>query len=177
MGTLLLLILFIVFFKYIMLAVGIVALIWLAIYAIALALESPNTFHSNRPSVYFIEAIGTGQIKIGFSNNPTSRIKTLQTGSASKLILLGCINSDQSLESHLHGRFAHLRQHGEWFTATNGLRNYVQNNTRTRTHTKNNSSIIKKSKPLSKSNNEYDEGLIKYWESWKKHEEQLALDR
>jgi hypothetical protein len=67
------------------------------------------------PVVYFIKAKRSGLIKIGKANNPISRLKTMQTGSADRLTLLGYIPGSHAEESALHKRFASLRQSGEWF--------------------------------------------------------------
>lgn len=79
--------------------------------------------------VYFIESVGTGHIKIGWTaNTPQSRLKSLQTGSASLLRLAGAIRGNQSLEIDLHKRFANLRFNGEWFHGTTELRDYITKN-------------------------------------------------
>lgn len=76
--------------------------------------------------VYFIESVGVGHIKIGWtSGNPEQRLKALQTGSGCRLELIGSIAGEQHLETKLHQYFGHLRHNGEWFHGTNELREYI----------------------------------------------------
>lgn len=76
--------------------------------------------------VYFIEALGIGHIKIGWSINPLKRLAQLQTGSAARLQLLGYIPGKKPFEQKLHKDFAHLCHHDEWFHGTEELRSYIQ---------------------------------------------------
>lgn len=55
--------------------------------------------------------------KIGFSNNPKSRLKQLQTGGASVYDLvyeIECKNATK-VEKTLHRYFSYCRKNGEWF--------------------------------------------------------------
>ena len=66
--------------------------------------------------VYFIQRESGGPIKIGYTkSNAKSRMRSLQTAHAEKLVLLA--TSDRHAEKDLHERFADLRLHGEWFRA------------------------------------------------------------
>jgi hypothetical protein len=76
--------------------------------------------------LYFIEAINTGFIKIGRSNNPERRIIQLSTGSPNQLVLLGTISGGSVLEAELHRRFGYLRERGEWFKLSEELRTFVK---------------------------------------------------
>ena len=76
--------------------------------------------------VYFIRNSGTGQIKIGIAVDPNHRIKTLQTGSADRLELLGTMPGGRELESELHDRFAETRVGGEWFEPSGELADYIE---------------------------------------------------
>lgn len=69
--------------------------------------------------VYFIEAEGTGLVKIGVANCAYARMKSLDQMSAVPLRLLGSVTTDKlgALEKELHGRFAAHRVRGEWFKA------------------------------------------------------------
>lgn len=70
-------------------------------------------------AVYFIEAVGAGLVKIGFTDgDPETRLGQLQTGSAHPLRLRHTTEGDQLRERRLHARFGHLRQSGEWFRLT-----------------------------------------------------------
>lgn len=75
--------------------------------------------------VYFIQSGAAGPIKIGVTSNVALRLKGLQTGSATELRLLGVVPTDRFSEESLHLRFASLRLHGEWFTATVELLAFV----------------------------------------------------
>jgi len=66
-------------------------------------------------SVYFIQAGEDGPIKIGHTSNVPSRLKSLQTGHAAKLKVLGQCEGDKKLEKSLHHKFAEHRLTGEWF--------------------------------------------------------------
>ena len=74
---------------------------------------------------YFIEGIGTGLVKIGRTTSLASRFHSLQYGSPTPLRLLGATHIP---EARLHKRFASVRQHGEWFTFTDEIRNFIQAN-------------------------------------------------
>jgi len=76
--------------------------------------------------VYFIQAYADGLIKIGFSNDPYKRLAILQCGSPVPLRLIATIAADISLESALHKKFKHLRQHGEWFYPAIELLEYIE---------------------------------------------------
>lgn len=67
-------------------------------------------------TVYFMRPIGMfGPIKIGCSSSPGARLRELMTWSPFELELLVTIPGDFDLEKKLHGRFAYLHRHGEWF--------------------------------------------------------------
>jgi len=71
--------------------------------------------------VYIIQQDGGDRcVKIGASETPEQRIKTLQTGSPYKLAVLALINADNMeharwMESAMHRRLAKYRINGEWF--------------------------------------------------------------
>lgn len=56
-------------------------------------------------------------IKIGVSNNPIKRLKSLQTGNSHQLQLVKAISATapRRVETSLHHQFRHYRQAGEWF--------------------------------------------------------------
>lgn len=59
--------------------------------------------------VYLIQVEGTDVYKIGFTkNNPIDRVKSLQTGNSTKLVLIDSYHSKRAtkIESVLHIRFA-----------------------------------------------------------------------
>ena len=67
--------------------------------------------------VYFIYEKGGEYCKIGVSKDSNERIKQLQTGNKTELILYAYIESMDAygVEGYLHKRFAHARMKGEWF--------------------------------------------------------------
>jgi hypothetical protein len=67
--------------------------------------------------IYFIEAVGVGHIKIGFTDGDDAlvRLATLQTGSPVPLRLLGTIPGTMEDETNLHRQFAAANVTGEWF--------------------------------------------------------------
>ena len=84
---------------------------------------------TGRAYVYFVQAINSGMIKIGFSNNPNRRLRSLATGSAEPLQLLGSFLANPSDEKALHNRFGHLREIGEWFRADHDLLTFIEQST------------------------------------------------
>jgi hypothetical protein len=67
--------------------------------------------------IYFAQADVIGLVKIGFhgGTDVRDRLRELQTGCPSKLILLGTIPGGPETEADLHRRFAFAHAHGEWF--------------------------------------------------------------
>lgn len=64
--------------------------------------------------IYFIQAENS-LIKIGYSVNPGRRLRFFQIVSPVSLRMLGFYPGYLADEIALHGRFAELRHHGEWF--------------------------------------------------------------
>jgi hypothetical protein len=66
--------------------------------------------------IYFIEAIGAGLVKIGYTeNDPEVRLRQLQTGCPFPMRVLGSISGEPEDEAEIHQKFAGYRRHGEWF--------------------------------------------------------------
>jgi len=67
----------------------------------------------------YVYVVGSGRpgepVKIGWSGDPESRLRSLQTGSAYRLRLMTRYSGPRDLEKFLHDRFSRLRTHGEWF--------------------------------------------------------------
>lgn len=73
--------------------------------------------------IYFIEAMGAGLVKIGFTERAVvDRLKELQTGCPHRLRVLATVAGSQSDEGDFHRQFAHLRAEGEWFRLDDELR-------------------------------------------------------
>lgn len=72
--------------------------------------------------VYFIQKSNIeGPVKIGYSVNPESRLKQLQTSHDENLYLLKSIPGNSSLEKQYHGKYQESRINGEWFKSTEEL--------------------------------------------------------
>lgn len=65
-------------------------------------------------SVYFIQN-EAGHIKIGYTDSPSRRLSSLQTGSPGRLQYMRIIDGGAATERWLHRRFESNRLHGEWF--------------------------------------------------------------
>lgn len=76
---------------------------------------------TRRSYVYFIKAENVGLVKIGYSDRPEERLKSIQGMSPVPLRLLGWMPGSQQDERDLHARFAHLHSHGEWFRVDDDL--------------------------------------------------------
>lgn len=79
--------------------------------------------------IYFIQEAGnTGApIKIGYtSKHPEMRARELQTGYPHKLFVVAVREGSEQDESQEHGRWDHLRLHGEWFTASPDLIAHIE---------------------------------------------------
>lgn len=77
------------------------------------------------PVVYFIVSRQLNLVKIGTTTDVDRRIATMQTGSPSRLELLGTILGDAETESYLHIMFAEYRAHGEWFHYSEEIQGYI----------------------------------------------------
>ena len=68
-------------------------------------------------SLYIIQANTSGAFKVGRSNNPEQRLKSLQTGNPYPLRLLLVVPGKGHLEASIHRRLERGKTHGgeEWF--------------------------------------------------------------
>jgi hypothetical protein len=70
--------------------------------------------------LYAIQDSSTGYVKLGYSNDPDARVKSLQTGNSQILQLIYKAkvipNRARVLEQKLHHEFKHLQIRGEWFS-------------------------------------------------------------
>jgi hypothetical protein len=73
-------------------------------------------------NIYIISSAkhNLGPVKIGISDNPENRLKSLQTGFPEKLEIkylevLDERKKARKFEGLLHKDISHLRSHGEWF--------------------------------------------------------------
>ena len=69
--------------------------------------------------IYVISASEQGPTKIGYSCDPETRVRKLQTGHANKLRLYYkqavADHEARKLERQIHTTLGYLRTHGEWF--------------------------------------------------------------
>lgn len=65
--------------------------------------------------VYFIQSVGGGPVKIGWSKQVTSRLRGLQTGHAERLTILAVLPATKETERSIHRALPSHRLHGEWF--------------------------------------------------------------
>lgn len=82
-----------------------------------------------KQKIYLINQVDTSLYKIGVSNRPDYRRRTLQTGSPYKLKLFGeweCeVESAVEAERALHKKLSRFKTHGEWFDLTEGVLNWL----------------------------------------------------
>lgn len=71
--------------------------------------------YENCCRIYFIEAVGMGLVKIGYTIDPAKRFMSMLTMSPAPLSLLGSITGGPEKEAEIHGKLAPHRLHGEWF--------------------------------------------------------------
>lgn len=70
-------------------------------------------------TVYFLRHADL--IKIGYSSDLTTRMRSLLTAVPGKAEFLGYLPGDRDLESHLHSVFHESRFSGEWFAVSDRL--------------------------------------------------------
>lgn len=75
--------------------------------------------------VYFIEGVGTGLVKIGWTIDVAARWADLSTMSPAPLNLLAVMPGGRTKEQELHGLLAEYRHHGEWFIRCRALNSVI----------------------------------------------------
>jgi len=70
--------------------------------------------------VYCIRDDADEVVKLGYSKDPTRRVKQLQTGSPRPLRFICAIPGGRDLEASLHQQLASQRISGEWFADSKG---------------------------------------------------------
>ena len=81
--------------------------------------EEAEKFKQEFPGyVYFTQGESGGAVKIGYTTNPESRLKTLQTSYPDILKILCLIPGDEKTEKEYHEKFKDIRLNGEWFKPT-----------------------------------------------------------
>jgi len=65
--------------------------------------------------IYLIKDEGSGLVKVGYSKNPSKRLKALQTSSPSTLKLLATKEGNYTTESKFHKAYQKDHIRGEWY--------------------------------------------------------------
>ena len=68
--------------------------------------------------IYLIKNSEDCTYKIGVAKDPRKRLKEIQTGNSSELLIVDMYQTENSfkIEKILHRRYSHLHKHGEWFS-------------------------------------------------------------
>lgn len=92
-----------------------------------IAAPLPDVWIRCRGRIYFIGCAETYRLKIGFTAGRThARLRALQTGSPTRLVMLGCIPGTLQSEQKRHAQFAADRLHGEWFRVSPAVYDYLE---------------------------------------------------
>ncbi len=80
----------------------------------------------NKKYIYVMQC--KNYVKFGYSQNPNSRIKELQTGNPFKIHLLLKVNYNcvSSIEKEIHRYFKEKRERGEWFKIDEEVKDFVK---------------------------------------------------
>jgi hypothetical protein len=81
--------------------------------------------NKNKENVYFIEAIGTGFVKIGRGSG-ICRVVELQNGCPFPLRLICEIQGKPGLEQKLHKKFKNSIFRGEWFYISQEIKSFIE---------------------------------------------------
>lgn len=81
-----------------------------------------------RVFIYFIGS-ENGPIKIGKAKNVLYRLRGIQTGSPYQLSILGVMLGRPELEKAMHSKFKNYRLNGEWFEASEEIKEFIAMNT------------------------------------------------
>lgn len=80
------------------------------------------TKRSSLKNIYVIACLGPSAVKIGITaGHPIKRLRQLQTGCPSRLMLVGWFPGKEDDETALHERLKPFRMRGEWFALTDEL--------------------------------------------------------
>ena len=79
---------------------------------------------AERGHVYFLRASNT--VKIGFSTNLRSRLKSIRTGCPDEAKIVKIVRGGMKVEKSFHDRFAEYRTKGEWFELRGRLAKYLE---------------------------------------------------
>ena len=88
--------------------------------------NNPKHHKDNTEYIYFAQGQETKRIKIGRSRQPEKRIASLQLSEEATTILK--MKGNHNTEQKLHEQFKHARLHGEWFSPTDDLIQFINQN-------------------------------------------------
>ena len=89
-------------------------------------------YAAERELVYFLQAEGSGRIKIGTTKDLGQRLKALRAGSPVRLDLLGVVCGGRQMEQLIHIAFGPLRAgRSEWFEPGKSLLSFIRDFQRT----------------------------------------------
>jgi hypothetical protein len=75
--------------------------------------------------IYFIHAPAVNAVKIGYANDPWTRLNKLRTDCPCEVEMVAFTEGDKVAERLLQKRFHGYRQRGEWFAYTGELRDFI----------------------------------------------------
>lgn len=78
-------------------------------------------------TIYFVQAVDGGPIKIGIAAEPERRVHEMQACCPVKLVILATRSGTYFEEQSLHDRLDKHRLHGEWFEDCDEVRAAVKN--------------------------------------------------
>lgn len=83
--------------------------------------------YANGPSsgVYFVLAIGTNRVKIGYTRDCDRRLNELKTSCPFGIVVLGWKSGGPEIERVLHKRFKKYRRYREWFEVSDSILGYI----------------------------------------------------
>lgn len=85
--------------------------------------------------VYFIYSKNDNKCKIGFTKrHPSKRLKQLNTGNSSSLLLLGYMEGNMTIEKNIRNQFHYLKENLEWVKVDENLLSFINENTITDTY-------------------------------------------
>ena len=76
--------------------------------------------------IYFIKA--NEKVKIGYADDPSKRIPSIQTSNPYELEVLLIIEGNYDKESELHKRFLKYKTSGEWFGFVEPIKTFIKDN-------------------------------------------------
>lgn len=93
------------------------------------AMRAVRALRKSQPNlcafIYAIQAGDVGPVKIGVTDSPADRIKTLQQGNHEELRGIAAWWDLKEVEKAIHREFAYARIRGEWFRPVPDLMEYV----------------------------------------------------